>query len=192
MRARLALAEARVRVELREVVLRNKPAEMLAVSPKGTVPVLALSDGSVIEESLEIMEWAADQGGRWASGGVAEGLVRRNDTFFKTNLDRYKYASRYDVDPLEHRALALEFVSELNDLLKAAAYLSGPAFDFADAAIAPFVRQFAGADLKWFATLDYPELQSWLAAFVESSRFKDVMGKYPAWASGDSSLVWPQ
>lgn len=192
IRARLALAEAGVAVELREVVLRNKPPELLDASPKGTVPVLVLPDAKVIDESLAIMNWAASQGGAWSPSDSNSDLVGRNDGFFKPNLDRYKYASRYEGDPLEHRAQALEFVAELDELLSAQPFLAGDDFGFPDAAIAPFVRQFSGADREWFESLEFEGVRDWLARFVASERFARVMGKFRAWCAGDQSLVWPQ
>ena len=61
IRARLALRYAGISYELKEVALRDKPAEMLALSPKGTVPVLHLHDGRVLDQSLDIMRWALVQ-----------------------------------------------------------------------------------------------------------------------------------
>ena len=60
MRARMALRYADVPVEIVEVSLKDKPAQMLALSPKGTVPVLN-ADDVVIDESLQILRWALAQ-----------------------------------------------------------------------------------------------------------------------------------
>ncbi|MFT6400504.1 MAG: glutathione S-transferase [Bradymonadia bacterium] len=192
IRARLALAEGGIQVELREVVLRNKPAEMLEVSPKGTVPVLVLPKGRVIEESLEVMQWASETGAAWLAGEEDSELVSRNDTFFKENLDRYKYASRYDADPVFHRTAAMEFIAELELLLAGQTFLSGDTFGYADAAIAPFVRQFSGADRDWFNSVEQVNVRAWLEAFVASQRFKRVMPKFVAWSPGGATVVWPQ
>ena len=159
MRARLALQAASQVVEHREIVLKNKPADMLRSSPKGTVPVLVLADGRVLDESLDIMRWAlethdthawlpADEGSRqndWT-------LIAQNDGEFKFHLDRYKYPHRYGLaDGLAHRELARGFLGGLQNRLTLQRFLGGARFGLADAAIAPFVRQFAHTDKAWFS-----------------------------------------
>jgi len=184
---------------LREVVLRNKPPEMIAVSPKATVPVLLLPEGRVIEESLEIMQWALgcnDPEGWLAplKGGRddVEALIAENDGPFKDALDRYKYPNRYEkADPLHHRTQGLEFLKKLNAQLLETAYLCGTDFTLADAAIAPFIRQFANTDRDWFNALDLSGVQNWLRSILESDRFLSVMDKYPAWESGMDEPAFP-
>ena len=165
IRARLALAATRTEVELREVVLRNKPEHMVELSPKATVPVLWKQDDSVLEESLDIMEWALHASGDavgWLRSpeeapGLPEHLVAENDGPFKFNLDRYKYPDRYDnVDGLEHRSAAEDFLRQLEDRLSASPFLQGPSFGWSDAAILPFIRQFANTDREWFDGAPYP------------------------------------
>jgi len=198
MRARMALSVSAQEVEHREVDLKQRPAELIAVSPKATVPVLLLADGTVVEESIDLMHWALSQHDPegWLpttdeERNLAESLIARNDGDFKTHLDRYKYATRYeDVDPLEHRAAASEILGDLDQRLQAGPYLLGARFTLADAALAPFVRQFAFADKPWFDAQAWPALHSWLENFLSSERFLGVMQKHPVWsadASGASS-----
>ena len=189
MRARLALWASGTACELREVKLAAKPAEMLEASPKGTVPVLVLHDGTVLEESLEIMRWAL---GRSDPEGWLERddptLVAANDGPFKQYLDRYKYPTRYaDCDPLEHRAAGLEVLRGLEARLAVSAQLSGERRGFTDMAIFPFIRQFANTDRAWFDALPLPALQGWLAGHLASSLFAAIMEKYPPWRAGEEA-----
>ena len=177
MRARMALRYSGVPLSIVEVSLKAKPAEMLALSPKGTVPVLACADGRVIEQSLDIMHWALAQHDpdHWLHAG-GEALIEENDTTFKTHLDRYKYAIRYPENPMEHyRAQGAIFLQRLEDLLTETPYLCGPALSLADVALAPFVRQFAHVDRDWFTQAPYPQLQAWLEQFLASELFIAVM-----------------
>lgn len=173
MRARLALSISHQVCELREVVLRDKPQEMLDISPKGTVPVLIDVDGSVLEESLDIMLWAlgkSDPEG-WLSpeqGSMAtmQALIADCDGGFKYHLDRYKYAQRYEeADAQRHRTEGSQFLEKLNDQLASTAYLFGQRVSWADRAIAPFVRQFANTDRTWFDAQPWPNLQRWMTTF---------------------------
>ncbi|MHA6289529.1 glutathione S-transferase [Maricaulis sp. CAU 1757] len=186
MRARLALAVSDTLVEHREVLLRDKPQAMLEVSPKGTVPVLVLPDGAVLEESLDIMRWALTRNDpdRWlAPGDSMWPLIARCDGDFKHHLDRYKYATRYnDVDPLEHRAAGRHFLEGLDAQLASGGQLFGARMSLADAAIFPFVRQFAATDRDWFDGLALPNLQTWLAGHLASPLFKRVMHKHEVWS----------
>ena len=186
MRARMALSMSGAGYEHREVVLRDKPPEMLEVSPKGTVPVLVTGEGGVIEESLDIMRWALAQGDPegWLERRD-EALLETNDGPFKHHLDRYKYATRYeDVAPEEHRSAALEILRYLDARLDATPYLCGDQRGFADIAIFPFIRQFANADREWFDAQDLPNLQAWFEGLVTSDLFAGVMAKHPQWKSG--------
>ncbi|MEX0341283.1 MAG: glutathione S-transferase [Erythrobacter sp.] len=183
MRARMALSVSGAQYEHREVVLRDKPPQMLEASPKGTVPVLVTEDGEVLEESLDLMRWALarnDPEGWLERDDPA--LVEANDGLFKHHLDRYKYATRYeDVDPEEHRSAAMEILRGLESRLAASAYLCGDERGFADIAIFPFIRQFANADRAWFDAQDLPSLQAWLKRLIKSELFTGVMQKYPQW-----------
>ncbi len=198
MRARMAILSSGVAVELREVVLKDKPAAMLEVSPKGTVPVLVLPDGTVIDESFDIMRWAlgcADPA-RWLVPGEGtlgdmEQLIAACDGEFKYHLDRYKYASRYEgAVALEYRGQAELFLEELQKRLEGQPYLFGTKAALADYAIMPFIRQFANTDSNWFATTSYKAVQDWLAGLLVSKQFLDVMSKYGPWKESDVPLIF--
>lgn len=201
MRARMAIANAGIACRLREVVLRDKPDEMLVASPKGTVPVIVKSNGDVIDESLEIMAWALAQSDcdNWLTpenGTSAEmdALVAECDGPFKRALDRYKYPNRYDSEGIvreEQRALGLVFLEKLNRQLTEHRHLFGDRVSYADIAIFPFVRQFANTDRAWFDALDLPYLQAWLAHHLDSELFKCIMPKFPQWRTGDAEPIFP-
>lgn len=187
MRARMALKLAEIAVEIREISLREKPAHMLQVSPKGTVPVLVLQDGTVIEESLEIMQWALKGNALGASihagaGAPVLALIYENDNAFKCALDAYKYPERYlNKTQIQHRAEGEVFLQKLENLLQENLYLFSATPSLADIAIFPFVRQFAAVDAAWFETVSYPKLQAWLKRLVESELFNSVMEKQPTY-----------
>ena len=197
IRARLALSASATTVELREVSLRDKPESMLIASPKGSVPVLVLPDGSVIDESWDIMLWALrrrDPGDWLGRNGrlveVAMPLVIENDTTFKASLDRYKYPDRYPQRPRrQYRADGEIILQKLEQRLSETRYLLGDTISVADAALFPFIRQFADVDKDWFAATSYVRLQRWLKDFLDSERFATVMEKYPVWHSGDPAVI---
>ncbi len=201
MRARLAIVLAELKVELREIVLKNKPAQMLAISPKGTVPVLELveTDGSsrrVIEESRDILQWALEQHDPQAVLDVepasAQALIEQNDNEFKHWLDRYKYSDRYpELSQLEYRERGELFLQVLETLLAKHRYLLGNTISSADIGIMPFVRQFAHVDQEVFYQLPYPHLQQWLGDWLQHPAFQQVMVKLPAWQEGDPQVVFP-
>jgi glutathione S-transferase len=181
MRARMALRYSGVPVDIIEVSLKAKPAEMLAISPKGTVPVLD-AGGRVIDESLEIMRWALAQHDPqgWLLDGdsrIAE-LIEANDQGFKVQLNRYKYAERYPEQPMEvYRAEGAVYLQRLEVLLNDRDYLLADHPSLADIALLPFVRQFAHVDREWFAQTPYVRLQAWLQRFLESELFTSIMKK---------------
>lgn len=201
MRARMAIANAGIECRLREVVLRDKPAEMLEVSPKGTVPVIVETDGTVIEESLDVMAWALTRNdvGDWLSPDTGsradmDALVAECDGPFKHALDRYKYPNRYEDEGVvrdEQRALGLAFLKKLNAQLATRPHLFGDRVSYADIAIFPFIRQFANTDRTWFDALDLPHLQRWLDHHLDSALFKQIMPKYAQWQAGDEEPVFP-
>ncbi len=199
MRARLALHVGGVVVEVREVSLRNKPASMLIASPKGSVPVLVLPDGQVIDESWDIMQWALRQhdpdnwlGKNGAYLDAATRLLNENDSTFKAALDRYKYFERYPEHSQNfYRAQGEHFLQQLENRLCATSYLLSDTLSIADAAIFPFVRQFADVDQSWFAQSPYSALRLWLNNFLSSNAFAAVMKKYPTWQSGDAPIFLP-
>ena len=179
----MALHASGVTYELREVDLRNKPDHMLAVSPKGSVPVLVLPDGAVIDESFDIMQHALRQHDpeNWLGEQntyllAAEPLIRINDTSFKQALDGYKYADS-DTTHAHFRAAGEIFLRELEDRLSTTHCLLADELSIADAAIFPFIRQFAGVDANWFSQAPYPLLNAWLHEIVNSPRFAAVMKK---------------
>lgn len=194
MRARLAVDAAGVRMALREVVLRDKPAAFLVASPSATVPCLVHESGA-IDESLDIMIWALgrhDPEGWLDMPGIGNDLIARTDGPFKSALDRYKYASRYKgVDSLAERACAAGFVTTLEAQLDGRAYLFGTSPRLADMAILPFIRQFAHVEPNWFAAQSWPGVQRWLAVFEDSDRFARMMPKVPQWQPGDAPVWFP-
>ena len=184
MRARMALSYAKIPVEIREISLKNKPAHLLQVSPKATVPVLLLPDGKVIDQSFDIMQWAlqfADTDG-WLDVDMNKTLqlIRDNDGAFKQSLDRYKYAIRYpEYTEAFYRSQGEVFLLQLECLLNQNKYLLANAPSLADIAIFPFIRQFAAVDQYWFDASAYTKLQAWLESLVKSVLFTSVMVKYP-------------
>ncbi len=197
IRARLALYASGIAVELREVSLRDKPASMLAASPKGSVPVLVLPDEQVIDESWSIMQWALHRHDPDGWLGKNEGhvdaatrLISENDTTFKYHLDRYKYPERYPEYPQSrYRSKAEAFLLKLESRLGASHFLLDEKLSVADIAIFPFVRQFAGVDKDWFALAPYPRLQRWLKEFIDSESLVAVMEKYSVWHPGDPPVI---
>ena len=189
MRARLALYASGIAVEHREIELKNKPVCMLAASPKGTVPVLVLPDGQVIEESLDIMRWALqaqDPLHWWPNDPLrftaAMALIKDNDGPFKYALDRYKYPRRFGLeDGAAWRDAGAEFLLRLEAVLLTQPQLAGQQQGLCDAALAPFVRQFAHTDKAWFAAQPWPRLVRWLSKFEGSDGFAAIMHKHPIW-----------
>jgi glutathione S-transferase len=190
MRARMALSYANIDVEIREISLKEKPAHMLAVSPKGTVPVLVLTNGNVLEQSLDIIDWALTKSDvdDWAMQAELDGkrltdaLILLNDGEFKQALDKYKYANRFPKNPPEiYRAQGEEFLKRLESLLSQTTYLCRDTLSKADIAIFPFVRQFSMVDEAWFENAAYPKLKSWLNGLLASELFFGVMQKHPTW-----------
>jgi glutathione S-transferase len=186
MRARLALDVSGVAVEHREILLKDKPAAMLEASPKGTVPVLVLADGRVLEESLDVMNWALQQNDpeNWLDrDSRTAAWIEANDGPFKRALDRYKYASRFDdADAIVERDKAAECLRVLDGVLREQTWLAGDKPGFADNAVFPFVRQFAMTDRAWFDAQSWPALIGWLDQLLNSERFANIMEKHEIWA----------
>ena len=197
MRARLGILFAELQVELREITLKNKPPQMLAISPKGTVPVLQLLDGTVIEESREIMIWALaqqDPQGLLHDAALhdANVLIDKNDNEFKHWLDRYKYADRHlEMSQTEYRQKGEVFLQLLEELLTKNSYLLGKGITLADIGIMPFVRQFAHVNRDVFYNLPYPNLQRWLQDWLQHPLFLQAMTKFQPWQDGDEVVVFP-
>ena len=184
MRARMSIVRAQFQVELREVILRDRPEHMMEISPKGTVPVLLLADGTVIEESLEIMQHVLD----WKLSEEEQHWISRNDDEFKFHLDRYKYPNRYeDIDEVEQRTAASSYLMDLDERLASEPGISEALSD----ALFPFVRQFANHDRDWFDVQPWSHVLEWLAKNLESEAFKVCMKKHKQWVAGSSVVQFP-
>lgn len=192
MRARMALLVSGTACHIREVRLSQKPAELIAVSPKATVPVVVRADGGVIEQSIDIMRWSLrrnDPEG-WLER-EDRALIEANDGPFKHHLDRYKYPDRHGSDPTEHRSAGLALLDTLEARLVAWSNLCGDARGITDMAIFPFVRQFSETDRAWFDAQPFPRLQAWLRGHLESALFGAIMVRLEPWRPGDVPLVFP-
>ena len=196
MRARMAIHISGQKCELREVLLRDKPPSMLEYSAKGTVPVLILQDGKVIDESLDVIDWALnlndpDDWQRSKDKEKTKELIKINDGEFKYHLDRYKYSKRYDnEDPELHRKKCLKFIESINNELNNSEYIFDDNISYADIVLLPFIRQFRIADIEWFDSLPYDNLKKWLSSFLGSSLLNSIMKKYDLWKEGDKSIVF--
>jgi glutathione S-transferase len=186
MRARMALRYSNIQIDIHEINLKNKPPHMLAVSAKATVPLLVLADGTVIEQSLKIMEWALakDDSDDWQLCNQAElltlskALITENDTNFKQALDHYKYAVRFPEKPQEvYRNEGEMFLLKLETLLNKHRNLVRDSLSITDIAIFPFIRQFKGVDENWFLNAPYPKLKQWLNELVNTPLFIRIMQK---------------
>lgn len=196
MRGRMALSMAGIDFEHREILLRDKPSEMLEASPKGTVPVIVLSDGRVIDESLDVMRWALDKNDplNWLSN-LEDSLpiIDANDGPFKYHLDRYKYASRYDDKAsrgdtdVAHKEAAETFLMTLEQRLEKHAYLTGKHQKLADIAVFPFIRQFANTDRESWESNRFPKTRDWLKRHITSDIFTNIMTKHPLWSPRSTS-----
>jgi glutathione S-transferase len=199
MRARLAVCYSQVEVELREVVLKDKPMSLLAYSPKGTVPVLITHDKKVIDESRDIMQWALAQNDSkdWLRQNQPNlqtqisSLIDENDNEFKAILDKYKYADRHpEFTETQYREQGSHFLTQLELLLRLHNNLVSDDVSLADIAIFPFIRQFASVDKVWFEQSPYPKLRAWLNQHTSSRLFTDIMYKYPQWSAGDKAVYF--
>ncbi len=195
IRARMTLRYAEVRYELREVSLKNKPAAMLLASAKATVPTMILPDGRVLDESIDIMNWALQRFDpeSWLPGDraeIADALINQNDTVFKRHLDHYKYSDRFPEHPeVFYRDKACRFLLKLEDCLTSADYLVNDRVSMVDIAVFPFIRQFAFVDKLWFDQAPYPALQAWLQHFLDADLFKSIMTKYSAWHESNDAVI---
>ena len=196
MRARMAIHISGQKCEIREVLLRDKPPSMLEYSPKGTVPVLILQDGNVIDESLDVIDWALnlndpDDWQRSKDTKKTKELIKINDGEFKYHLDRYKYSKRYDnEDPEFHRKKCLKFIESLNNELNNSKYIFDNNISYVDIVLLPFIRQFRIADMEWFDSLPYDNIKVWLSKFLDSFLLNIIMKKYDLWKEGDLSIVF--
>ena len=196
MRARMAIHISSQKCEIREVLLRDKPPSMLEYSSKGTVPVLVLQSGEVIDESLDVIDWALnlndpDNWQRSKDNEKTKELIKINDGEFKHHLDRYKYSKRYDnEDPEFHRKKCLSFIKKVNSELQNSKYIFDDAISYIDISLLPFIRQFRIADNEWFDELPYENVKSWLSNFLNSELLKSIMSKYDLWKEGDEVTIF--
>ena len=196
MRARMAIHISSQKCEIREVLLRDKPPSMLEYSSKGTVPVLVLQSGEVIDESLDVIDWALnlndpDNWQRSKDNEKTKELIKINDGEFKHHLDRYKYSKRYDnEDPEFHRKKCLSFIEKVNSELQNSKYIFDDAISYIDISLLPFIRQFRIADKEWFDELPYENVKSWLSNFLNSELLKSIMYKYDLWKEGDEVTIF--
>ena len=183
MRARMAIVRQDFKVEHREVILRDRPLHMMQISPKGTVPILQLPNGEVIEESLEIMQHVRD----WQPSVEESSWIERNDLEFKHHLDRYKYPNRYeDIDVIEQRNAAVNYLDDLDENLQEIEQNTN-----LNDSLFPFVRQFANHDREWFDAQPWTNLHNWLSKNLASAEFKTCMNKNKQWLEGDSPIEFP-
>jgi len=195
IRSRMSLYKAGLIFELREIKLRNKPEQMLEASPKGTVPVLILQNGTIIDESLDIMKWALGKNDpdSWLDADETEMkfLIDRNDNKFKLALDRYKYPQHFpNEDCTGAREVCAEILNDLNIRLEKHQQILSNNIAMADIAIFPFIRQCAFVDEEWFNNLSVPHLQKWLQEHLESTLFKVVMMKFKIWSQGNKPTLF--
>ena len=189
----MALAYSRIKVEIREIFLRNRPDELYSISPKATVPVLYLMNDTVIDESLDIMIWTLRQfdPDSWLNEKREDQLqiVYENDGDFKYWLDRYKYFDRYPKNSREvYRSKCDEFLDKLDIMVSHSLNLFGDKISIVDIAIFPFIRQMANVDQVWFEDVHY-NLFKWLNRIIESSLFMCVMDKYDEYKVGQEPLI---
>ena len=193
MRARFAISSSKIKVEVREIKLKEKPSEFLKLSPKGTVPVLITNSGEVLEESLDIIYWALNKNDphKWLAKGKLENqdiikLLDDLENKFKPNLDKYKYPSRFSgVDQYLHRDKNLCFLKKLNSYLENNKSLNCEHLSLLDYAIFPFVRQFRNVDQDWFDKLNFIFLNKWINQIIDSKDFSSIMKKFKKWEPND-------
>ena len=198
MRARMALKLTEIKCEIREVRLNNKPKHMIDMSPKGTVPVLVL-ENNVIDESNEIIDWALSFNNVFDGNldkdqkDLTSHLIELFDSKFKYNLDRYKYATRYEnVDTEKHRLECLKILINLQNLISKEEWFLGKSINKLDISILPFIRQFRIADVDWFDKQNQiTGIQQTLTNFLNSKLFKDIMFKYDVWTENDMPQFFP-
>lgn len=190
MRARMAIYRSQVPVLLRDIVLSDKPPEMLEASPKGTVPVVVTSHGTVIEESAEVMLWALSENDpedlllstNPDMLDSIRGLIHQFDTEFKPCLEAYRAAKRYhEPNLVECRQACEKYLCELEDRLTQHSFLMADQESLADLALLPFIRQFARVERQWYLQSPYPKLRQWLNQYLQSKMFSKVMTKHELW-----------
>ena len=200
IRARLAILTSGINVEIREVTLNDKPPALLRISSKATVPVLITADERIIDESIDIMNWALNQSDpeKWLPSDTKEEqltseLTYINDQTFKHFLDRYKYSDRYpENSELYYRQQAELILINLEHNLIHNTYLVSNRLTMVDVALLPFIRQFALVNKAWFDVAPYPKIQAWLEKFITSELFNSSMVKLAPWQQGDEVIYFPE
>ena len=199
MRARIAIFKAKQTVLLRDIVLSNKPEEMIVASPKATVPVVVLSNGKVLEESLDVMLWALNETDpenllcSHSETTLPEmlKLIEMFDHEFKTCLEQYKCAKRYRENNIsECRDVCEQFIRILEHRLKRHAFIMSDTESLADIALLPFIRQFARVERQWYLQSPYPKVRQWLNHYLQSPMFTKVMAKYPLWTDNHEDVLF--
>ena len=198
MRARMALKLTNIKCEIREVRLNNKPKQMIDKSPKGTVPVLVLQK-KVIDESNDIIEWALSSNNIFDGNidhdqiDLTNNLIELFDSKFKYNLDRYKYATRYEnINKDKHKKECLDILINLENLISNEGWILGSKINKLDISILPFIRQFRIADIEWFDKQNKIKgIQKILFNFLDSNLFKEVMYKYDVWEENAEPQFFP-
>ena len=193
MRSRLALVYSNISYEHREILLKERPSELYSISPKGTVPVLQLQDGTVIDESIDVMKWALAQSDPdcWYTDKIVEqnSLIALNDDEYKKRLDMYKYHGRFPEGSYDEFQNAVgEILKTYESILSKSSYLCGDKVTLTDMALFPFIRQGAHVDLDWF-NAQFQKLSTWLKIFKESELFETIMKKYTVWESGENGIL---
>ena len=185
MRARMALLVSQEPFVIREVTLKDMPPQLIAASPKATVPVMVTVDGQVIDESIDIMRWALNRNDpeHWLNGDDA-GLIALNDGPFKYHLDRYKYANRHANNPIVDRDACMDLLTIFERRLTQTTNLCGGSTTLTDIAIMPFVRQFASVDPIWFQTQNLPATRAWLCRYIYTPLFEQAMVRQAIWRTG--------
>ncbi len=192
----MAIYTSQQKCEIREVLLKDKPPSMLGYSAKGTVPVLVLQSDNVIDESLDVIDWALDINDpynwkRSKDSKKTKELIEINDGDFKFHLDRYKYSKRYEnEDPNFHREKCLTLIKMINKELENSKYIYDNEISYIDISLLPFIRQFRIADNEWFDELPYKNLKNWLSNFLDSSLLNSIMKKYDLWKEGDEVTIF--
>ena len=200
MRARMAIYLSQIVVEHREVSLKNKPKSMMEISPKGTVPVLLLENGDVIDESMDIINWCLETKSRVfkdilddSQKAFTKKIIKIFDEKFKFHLDRYKYATRYkNVDAVSHRDACLDILKTLDKNINNTKWFFSNNVNKIDISVLPFIRQFRIADPLWFdANKNIPNIQIWLENFLQSKLLNEVMINFDAWEPNDPIKLFP-